>query len=57
LELSRLESGRTLKAIPNSPMPWIKARGRAFALRGSSDVGEIMQIFGLGATATGRISA
>jgi hypothetical protein len=51
----RLESGRKLKTFPNGPMPWIKARERAFALRGAADLNDTMGIFGLGATATGRL--
>src|SRR5208282_420890 len=47
--------GRAPKTIPNQPMAWIKARERAFARRGAKDLADVMQIFGLGATATGRL--
>jgi hypothetical protein len=55
MRLIRLESGRTLKTFPNTPMLWIKARERAFALGGAGDLSDIMRIFGLGATAAGRL--
>jgi hypothetical protein len=48
-------AGRTLKTVPNQPMPWIKARERAYARRGAKDLADIMRVFGLGATATGRL--
>jgi hypothetical protein len=47
--------GQAPKTIPNQPMAWVKARERAFARRGAKDLADVMQIFGLGATATGRL--
>lgn len=55
MRLIRISNGKALKTIPNQPMPWIKARERAFSRRGGADLGDIMRIFGLGATATGRL--
>jgi hypothetical protein len=47
--------GATPKTIPNEPMGWIKARERAYSRRGAKDLADVMRIFGLGATATGRL--
>jgi len=55
MKIIRARVTRRLKPLANDPMRWIVAHEQAFKRRGARDLRDVMQIFSLSSTDTGRL--